>query len=114
MKKNWYILSYDIRQDKRLKKFHYRLKKRGLALQRSVFLIEADATELEQIIQWVEQYTHTQQDDVRLYPISHPKAIWSAGSQHHAFNGLHITQSSITDKPSGFIKKMTQLWKAHL
>ncbi len=94
MKKHWYLLSYDISHEKRLKKFHYRLKKQALALQKSVFLVEANRDELQQIIKLVEQYTHTLEDDVRLYPISHPKAIWSAGIQQQVFVNKGLAQET--------------------
>jgi len=110
MKKQWYLLSYDIRHVKRLQKFHYRLKKRAFALQKSVFLLEADATDVQQIISLVEQYTHTLEDDVRLYPISHPKAIWSAGIQHQVFanKGWGDGEASKV-KAKGFMRTLKKL-----
>ncbi|ASF46393.1 CRISPR-associated endonuclease Cas2 [Methylovulum psychrotolerans] len=93
MKKHWYLLSYDIVNEKRLKKFHYRLSKHALALQKSVFLLEASTPELQRIIELVACHTHTQEDDVRLYPISHPKAIWSAGIQQQVFLGLNCANT---------------------
>lgn len=90
MKRSWYLLSYDICDEKRLKRFHYRLSKLALALQKSVFLLEANPQELQDIIKMVEQYTHTREDDVRLYPISHPNALWSAGIQRQSFQGIGV------------------------
>jgi len=110
-KKHWYILSYDIRHEKRLKKFHYRLKKRALALQKSVFLIEANEAEIQQIITLVQQHTHTHEDDVRLYPISQPQAIWGAGIQHQAFTGLDIAKATTVTKKSGFKHFIQQFWR---
>ena len=109
MKKSWYLLSYDIRHEKRLRKFHYRLSKHAFALQKSVFLIEASEPEIQHIIKLVDQYTHTQEDDVRLYPIAHPKAIWSAGLQHRAFSGLNITPTPPQAKASFFAKFINRL-----
>lgn len=110
MKKSWYLLSYDIRHEKRLKKFHYRLSKCALALQKSVFLIEASEPEIQRIIKLVDQYTHTQEDDVRLYPIAHPTAIWSAGIQQQAFFGLSITKAPANSKATGFTQFIKRLW----
>jgi len=112
IKKQWYLLSYDIHHEKRLKKFHYRLRKRAIALQKSVFLIEADDTDLQHIIHLVDQYTHTQEDDVRLYPIAHPKAIWGAGIQSQAFSGLDISNATTPQKQSNFMSFVKQLWKS--
>lgn len=111
MKKSWYLLSYDIRHEKRLRRFHYRLSKHGLALQKSVFLIEADEQQIQHIITLVDQYTHTQEDDVRLYPIAHPKAIWSAGIQHQVFSGLGIAKTPAKPKISGFMQMISPFWR---
>lgn len=111
MKKSWYLLSYDIRHEKRLKKFHYRLSKYALALQKSVFLIEADDPEIQRIINLVDQYTHTQEDDVRLYPIASPKAIWSAGIQHQALSSLGVAKTPAKTKTSSFIQMIKPFWR---
>ena len=107
MKKNWYLLSYDISHEKRLKKFHYRIKKQALALQKSVFLIEADAKEVEQLLTLVQQYTHTLEDDVRLYPIKHPRAIWSAGIQEQVFVNKGLAGDK--KKVKGFMRGLKKL-----
>ncbi|MGR9015055.1 MAG: CRISPR-associated endonuclease Cas2 [Gammaproteobacteria bacterium] len=111
MKKSWYLLSYDICHEKRLRKFHYRLSKHGLALQKSVFLIEADERQIQHLIKLVDQYTHTQEDDVRLYPIAHPKAIWSAGIQQQSFSGLGIAGTPPKKKPSGLMQMIKPFWR---
>lgn len=111
IKKSWYLLSYDICHEKRLRKFHYRLSKHGLALQKSVFLIEADEPQIRQIIDLVEKYTHTQEDDVRLYPIAHPKEIWSAGVQQQAFQGLGIANAQAKKKSSGLMRIIQPFWR---
>ncbi len=109
MQRSWYLISYDIRHEKRLKKFHYRLSKYALALQKSVFLIEANEPEIQRIVILVNQYTHTQEDDVRLYPIAHPKAIWSAGIQHQAFSSLNFATVQSHTKESGFMQFVKRL-----
>ncbi|MCX7093894.1 MAG: CRISPR-associated endonuclease Cas2 [Methylobacter sp.] len=111
IKKSWYLLSYDIRHEKRLRKFHYRLSKYALALQKSVFLIEADEPEIQRIIQLVDHYTHSLEDDVRLYPIANPKAIWSAGIQHQAFSGLSVVKTPTKPKTSGFMQLIKPFWR---
>lgn len=110
--KTWYLLCYDIRCEKRLKKFHYRISKRALALQKSVFLVEANRAELGQIIELVEHHTHTHEDDVRLYPIAHPKAIWAAGIQHRAFAGIGTArrlENVSSGNPLNLIKQLLRL-----
>lgn len=111
MKKKWYLLSYDIRNEKRLKKFHYRIKKQALAVQKSVFLIEGHHADIEKIITLVNNYTNTHEDDVRLYAISHPNAIWSAGIQHQVFDNKGLSSSS--KKAEKFIQSIKNLFKVY-
>jgi len=77
MSEQWYVLAYDIRQAKRLQRLHYAIKKEATALQNSVFLFQADHKKLMRIKQMVKKHTHTQQDDVRLYPLKHPDSLFS-------------------------------------
>lgn len=87
--KSWYILSYDIRDPKRLRRFHYRISKQGLALQESVFLLQADRQTLKDLQKTVNECVHRKIDDVRLYPVHHPGAIWGAGKQSKVFEHIY-------------------------
>lgn len=87
-RKSWYLLSYDIRDPKRLKRLHYQLKKHAFALQKSVFLVEEK--EYHAALRIVKKYSKQNEDDVRLYPIVHPNAIWGAGLQSDAMEGLGL------------------------
>ncbi len=87
--KHWYLLCYDIRHPKRLQRFHYRISKEALALQRSVFLLEANRDKLVRVERLVRRYAHKVEDDIRLYPVRNPGAIWTAGAQARAFAGLY-------------------------
>ena len=98
--KQWYLIAYDIHDPKRLRRFHYRLNKIALALQESVFLVQADKTGLDEIRAIVKDCTHTREDDVRLYPIASPGTLWSAGVQDRAFRDLHTRARKI--QPSRF------------
>ncbi|WP_341325699.1 CRISPR-associated endonuclease Cas2 [Methylotuvimicrobium sp. KM2] len=113
MKKQWYLLCYDIREEKRLKKFHYRLSKQAMAMQKSVFLVEAGDKEIQKIIQLVDAYTHTHEDDVRLYPIEHPKAIWSAGIQNQSFRGIATGQDDVAHNTSLLARLLRRLSGEH-
>jgi len=87
--KRWFLLCYDIRNPKRLQRFHYRLSKEALALQQSVFLVRGDRAKIGRIEGLVKRYTHDREDDVRLYPIRNPGAVWTAGIQDQAFKSLY-------------------------
>jgi CRISPR-associated protein Cas2 len=85
----WYLLAYDIRHEKRLRRVHYFCKKHGIPLQRSVFLFKADAAGLEEMVDGVRARVSDKEDDVRLYPVTHPGSIWAAGQQSDKLQGLY-------------------------
>ena len=86
--KHWYLLSYDIREPRRLRRFHYRVSKLALPLQESVFLLQANPQKLQELDTLIQQLAHTREDDIRLYPVRNPGAIWTAGRQGKALAGL--------------------------
>jgi CRISPR-associated protein Cas2 len=98
--KNWYLLAYDIRDNKRLRKVHYFLKKQATALQNSVFLLHVDRKTLDSILAGVKERTKGTIDDVRLYPISNPHIIWAAGKQVGVMQSLYTGNPNATE--SGF------------
>ena len=104
--KTWYIIAYDIRQPKRLRRLHYYLKKRAIALQNSVFLIRADRDYLQRLEGDLKGLANTQQDDLRIYPVRHPDTIWTAGKQASAIRHLYAGS-----KPKQNRKKKTNWFK---
>ena len=106
--KQWYVIAYDIRHPKRLKRTHYYLKKHALPLQRSVFLIHKKPSELHKILQAVRQRTHKTKDDVRLYPVTSPYSIWAAGTQANRIQGLYtqIPKKQKQPEKAGFFKTL--------
>jgi len=102
---SWYIISYDIREPKRLLRLHYRLKKEAIALQKSVFLVKSHR--LSKVKEIVKQYTKSSEDDVRLYPITHPNAIWAAGRQADSLSNLGIKPHKHTVKnTTSFLQRL--------
>lgn len=87
--KHWYLIAYDIREPKRLRRVHYCLRKQALALQKSVFAIETDPIHLEEVLARVREIADAHEDDIRLYSIPGPAALWTAGQQEHKLTGLH-------------------------
>lgn len=85
----WYLLAYDVRNEKRLRKLHYFCKKRGVSLQRSVFLLKADSIDLEEVVDGILARVNEKEDDVRLYPVPYPGAVWTAGRQNDKLHGLY-------------------------
>ena len=102
---SWSIISYDIRDPKRLLRVHYRLKKEAVALQKSVFLVKSHR--LNKVIALIDQYADDSEDDVRLYPITHPNAIWAAGRQADSLSNLGIkTRVERPDNSDTFLQKL--------
>ncbi|MFY9180145.1 MAG: CRISPR-associated endonuclease Cas2 [Venatoribacter sp.] len=63
-----YIISYDIANPKRLAKVHKYVSKIALRLQLSVYYIECSQSELNFIIDGLEERIHPKEDDIRFYP----------------------------------------------
>ena len=80
-RKHWHLLAYDIREHKRLRRTWYFVKKKGVGLQRSVFLFRTDASGLDELVDGIKERVRDADDDVRIYPIRHPGSIWAAGIQ---------------------------------
>ena len=64
-----HLVCYDIADPGRLGRVHRYLKKTGLALQYSVFLLHVNARQLEKIHAALEQIIDPVEDDIRIYPL---------------------------------------------
>jgi CRISPR-associated protein Cas2 len=89
---HWSLIAYDIRDPKRLRRVHAYLRTRAQALQLSVFLVQADTAELDAILDGVRARVDNRCDDIRLYAVTDPAALWSAGIQGDAVAGCYIAQ----------------------
>jgi len=65
----WYILSYDIRSPRRLRRVHQFLRTRAYALQESVFAWQGDTQDLTQLQQELRTLLDLKEDDFRGYPL---------------------------------------------
>jgi CRISPR-associated protein Cas2 len=88
-KKHWYLIAYDVRDPKRLQRVHYYLRKRALAVQKSVFMLEIDAEAIREIESELRARVRTRTDDLRLYAIPGPAGLWAAGQQTEGVAGLY-------------------------
>lgn len=108
--KSWYLIAYDIREPKRLKRLHYRLRKRAIPLQNSVFMAKLADKHLQILSNEIKKHINTLQDDVRIYPIHHPDTLWSAGKQVNALHGLYAgAKNKKTKKKTSLIKRLLGL-----
>jgi CRISPR-associated protein Cas2 len=94
-----YLIAYDIREPKRLNRVHYFISKKATALQRSVFLVKANQSDIKSITGGLLERADTQVDDIRLYPLQSVDKIWVAGKQAEKMSGLYPSFSK-KQKPS--------------
>lgn len=87
-----HIVTYDIADPKRLRRVHRFLKKIALPLQYSVFLLDADAKRVEQLLKQLAPLINPHADDIRIYPLpSQPewcslgRELWPEGIQLTGF-----------------------------
>ncbi len=81
----WYLMAYDIADPKRLGKVYRILKKEGLAVQKSVFFVQGTEQRIEQLLQQLAGVIRAREDDIRAYPVTHPRDVWTTGGPLSAF-----------------------------
>ena len=86
---HWYLIAYDVRDPKRLRRVHYYLRKQALAVQKSVFIVHTDPANLALIQEQLRALVVEHDDDLRLYAIPGPDALWAAGQQAQRLVGLY-------------------------
>ncbi len=62
-----YVLVYDVVNDRRRDRLHRTLKNFGTAVQRSVFELDLEHREVEEMMRQVEKLVEPEEDTVRLY-----------------------------------------------
>jgi CRISPR-associated protein Cas2 len=70
-----YLIAYDIRRPKRLRRVHTVAKRYGVAIQYSVFLARLTETRLECLIRELSSEIDGRFDDIRIYPIPTPVEV---------------------------------------
>ncbi|WP_298609743.1 CRISPR-associated endonuclease Cas2 [uncultured Thiothrix sp.] len=104
-----HIISYDIAEPKRLKRIHRFLKKVALPLQYSVFLIEADAKRIEQLMKQLALMIKAREDDIRIYPLP-LQPDWCAVGKPLWDEGMLLTGLKL---PSAMQLKAETFWDEH-
>jgi CRISPR-associated protein Cas2 len=69
-----WLVTYDIADPKRLTRLFKFLKKQGVPLQYSVFLVEASAVKMSSLVLQMKAMVDGQADDVRAYRL--PENLW--------------------------------------
>lgn len=93
--KRWYLIAYDIREPRRLKRLHYRLKKRALPIQYSVFSIRTTERELRALEAVIKSICEAE-DDVRIYATGSPQHYWTSERQALQIAGLYSEPTQST------------------
>ena len=78
-RKGWYLVVYDIADPKRLVRIHGLLKQEGMAAQRSAFFVDGTEDRINGLLDRLAKIMAPKEDDLRAYPIIHPKKVWTNG-----------------------------------
>jgi CRISPR-associated protein Cas2 len=70
-----WLVAYDIADKRRLGRVHRLVRKHGIPLQYSLFLVRASAPEMDALMAQLEGVVDAQADDVRAYRL--PSKSWS-------------------------------------
>ena len=77
MARHCYLVAYDIRCPRRLRRVHYRLSKHGLPVQYSVFVVD-DSRTLNKVLESIGPHLD-KADDLRCYKARSADEIWLYG-----------------------------------
>jgi CRISPR-associated endonuclease Cas2 len=98
----WYLLAYDIADNRRLQWVYRRLLRSGLPVQKSVFLVSVTGEGLTDLLDELEGLMHKGQDDLRTYPIAHPGELYrTAGRGHRASTARGARECDYPWQPVG-------------
>lgn len=76
---SWYLIAYDVREPGRLRRVHRRLRREGVAMQESVFLVQRSQRDIAALMDALTGLIHRHEDDLRAYPIRDPGEVWLRG-----------------------------------
>ena len=78
--KHW-LIAYDIRCDRRLRRVHQYVSKRAMQVQYSVYGLEANDHDIRDILDDLRVLINSNVDDVRIYHLPESCPVWLLGSQ---------------------------------
>ena len=104
----WYLVAYDIADPKRLQRVFRLMKKNGVAAQRSVFFVNGTESRINGLLNGLAAIMKPNEDDLRAYPVEHPKKVWSFGPNPLAGFPLSDFENM---KPAAKQKKPKGKWR---
>lgn len=78
--KTW-LVSYDIREPRRLRQVHRQLRKAGATVQYSAFSVRADDPQMRALLNTLEGLIDPSEDDLRAYHLPQRCPVWMLGRQ---------------------------------
>lgn len=115
--KTW-LVAYDIREPRRLRRVHRCLRKLGLPAQYSAFTVEADDVEIADHLARLELLIDVRVDDLRAYHLPAACPVWRLGQQSWP-EGLILAPReaarlllSAEVEPADAIAEASQIWQA--
>jgi CRISPR-associated protein Cas2 len=76
-----WLLAHDIADPKRLKKVWRVMRKEGLPLQYSLYLLQGDRQRVQRLLEQLAPIIDNKRDDLRVYPLGENTRLWGLGTQ---------------------------------
>ncbi len=76
-----WLVAYDIADPRRLQKVGRHMRKEGLALQYSVYLVRGNKVKIDMLLDELSALIDRRADDIRAYPLGENVRIWGLGKQ---------------------------------
>ncbi len=76
-----WLLAYDIRDPKRLKKVWRVMRREGIPFQYSLYFLRSNKMGIENLLQRLTTLIDTTVDDLRVYPLGENTRMWGLGNQ---------------------------------
>lgn len=97
-----WLVAYDIRQPRRLRRTHKILKAEGMAVQYSAFVVEAADEQLQRLLGRIRQIIDSAADDVRAYHLPSNCQVWRLGRQAMP-DGVYLDASAAASELLGCV-----------
>jgi len=76
-----WLVAYDIADPRRLQKVGRHMRKEGVALQYSVYLVRGNKAKIDLLLNELSALIDLRADDIRAYPLGENVRIWGMGKQ---------------------------------
>lgn len=76
-----WLLAHDISDPRRLQKVWRLMRKEGLPLQYSLYLLQGDRQRVQRLLEQLATLIDSKSDDVRVYPLGENTRLWGLGTQ---------------------------------